>query len=88
MPLENYVRDLKSFARILPQERYFVIWPDNFFHTETRPVLSKAAKEAGFTVIDLYELFGNTVETLGWDTVHPSAAAINKAAEFIAPKLR
>ena len=86
--LENYAKDLKLFARTLPTQRYFVIWPDNFFHTETRPILIKAARDAGFTVIDLYDLFGNNVETLGWDTVHPSAKALEKAAEFIKQKLQ
>lgn len=86
--LENYLQDLKTFSKKLPPKKYFVIWPDNFYHTQTRPVLIKGAEDADFTVIDLYELFGNQVETLGWDTVHPSPEALRKAAEFIAPKLR
>lgn len=86
--LQNYVKDLTAFSKALPSERYFVIWPDNFFHTQTRPVLIDGAKKAGFTVIDLYEVFGNQVETLSWDTVHPSADSIAKAAKFITTKLR
>ncbi|MBM3230727.1 hypothetical protein FJZ28_00180 [Candidatus Peregrinibacteria bacterium] len=85
--LEEYGRILRSFSRILPERRFFVIWPDNNMHTATRPSLREAAEANGFTVIDLYDLFGNTVETLPWDTVHPSPESIRKSAEYIAPFL-
>ncbi|MCA9370747.1 MAG: SGNH/GDSL hydrolase family protein [Candidatus Peregrinibacteria bacterium] len=85
--LEKYVQDLRAFATILPQEKFFVIWPDNFLHEDTKPILTSEAKAAGFTVIDLYELFGNHVETLGWDTVHPSLNSIKQAADFIAKQI-
>lgn len=85
--LKAYLQDLRSFATMLPTEKYFVIWPDNLLHTDTKPQLIAGAQAAGFTVIDLYDLFGNTVETLGWDTVHPSANSLKKAAEFIRPLL-
>jgi hypothetical protein len=41
------------------------------------------AESHGFTVINLYDTFGNEAETLSWDTVHPSAKTIEKAAEVI-----
>lgn len=86
--LTDYVRQLGIFARSLPAKRYFVIWPDNNLHTDTKPTLTEAAKRNGFVVIDLYEVFGNHVETHAWDTVHPNAASIRKAAEHIAPFLQ
>lgn len=85
--LDTYINDLHTFAKILPTDRTFVIWPDNGLHEETKPRLMREAKSAGFRVIDLYELFGNDVETLPWDTVHPSSAAIEKAAKYIVERL-
>lgn len=81
--LAEYAKDLQILSEDLPENRTFVIWPDNFLHEEERPKLIKIAEDSGFTVIDLYELFGNQVETLSWDTVHPSPAAIKKAAQYI-----
>lgn len=85
--LDAYIEDLKSFATILPQEKTFVIWPDNYLHEETRATLINGAMQAGFTVIDLYDLFGNNVPTLLWDTVHPHPDALKKAAEYIQEQL-
>jgi len=85
--LVEYERDLTALALDLPVRRTFVIWPDNFLHEEDKPELIALAKRHGFTVIDLYELFGNTVETLSWDTVHPSPKSIEEAAEYITSQL-
>lgn len=85
--LAEYKKDLQALAQNLPENRTFVIWPDNFYHETERPKLIKIAQDYGFTVIDLYELFGNQVETLSWDTVHPSPKSIENAAEFIRTKL-
>ncbi len=82
--LVDYIRQLREFSRILPQKRYFVIWPDDLWHRETKPQLIDAALRSGFEVVDLYEVFGNAVPTLPWDTVHPSTEAIEKAAKHIA----
>ena len=81
--LSWYERDIEKLARHIPNNRTFVIWPDNFLHSETRPKLKAIAEKNGFTVIDLYDLFGNTVETLAWDTVHPNPKSIKDAATFI-----
>jgi lysophospholipase L1-like esterase len=85
--LSDYALKLSALAQDLPSNRTFVIWPDNFLHTEQKPQLIQIAKRNGFTVIDLYELFGNNVETLIWDTVHPSPKAIEEAAQYITEKL-
>lgn len=82
--LAVYIRDLRNAANLLPRNRTFVIWPDNYEHIVFRQKLAAAAAQYGFTVIDLYDLFGNTVETLPWDTVHPSPDALRKAANYIA----
>ena len=85
--LDDYASELQKLARIIPTNRTFIIWPDNFLHTETRPELIQIAERNGFTVIDLYELFGNQVETLSWDTVHPSPKSIEDAAQYIHAQL-
>lgn len=85
--LEDYETDLAALTVDLPAKRTFVIWPDNFLHNDAKPELIRIAKRNGFTVIDLYELFGNHVETLGWDTVHPSPKSIEEAAEYITSQL-
>jgi lysophospholipase L1-like esterase len=81
--LAEYAQDLQTLAGELPDNRTFVIWPDNFLHTAEKPKLIEIAKRSGFTVVDLYEFFGNQVETLSWDTVHPSPKAIEDAAVYI-----
>ena len=86
--LDDYEANLQKLSRDLPIDRTFVIWPDNYLHTEEKPELINIAKRNGFTVIDLYELFGNNAETLSWDTVHPSPKSIEEAAEFITTQLR
>lgn len=85
-----YLRQLDSFVAVVPQgmPKVFVLWPDRFLHEESRPKLVAEVQRRGFAVVDLYETFGNRVETLGWDTVHPSAAAVQQAAGAIAELLR
>ncbi len=85
--LAAYEKDLQHVARELPPKRWLVIWPDNFLHVQARAELRRMGEQQGFQVIDLYEKFGNQVETLSWDTVHPSAESIKKAAEFIKGRL-
>jgi lysophospholipase L1-like esterase len=84
--IDKYLEDLTNLTGILPPlyPRIFVIWPDRFMHEESRIRLRNGVEREGFTVIDMYEFFGNEVETLSWDTVHPSAATAKKAAEIIA----
>jgi len=87
--IRAYARQLDGLLRVVPDiPRVFVIWPDRYLHDESRPKLIANVKMRGFEVIDLYETFGNNVEVLGWDTVHPSAKAVKEAAEVIANRLK
>ena len=81
--LNLYARELALLALEFPLKRTFVIWPDNFLHEKERERLRNIAESMRFEVIDLYDLFGREVETLPWDTVHPSPKAIEEAASFI-----
>lgn len=85
----KYINELKAFSDTLDsdQQKIFVIWPDRYVHNQTQPILIEGASYAGFDVIDLTDLFGNTAKTLGWDTVHPHPDTIKEAAEFIADQL-
>ncbi len=83
--IQRYAAELSSFSKKLPtgMHKLFVIWPEKTFHQKTLPKITAAAERNGFTVLNLYQTFGNEMETLSWDTVHPSAASIAKAAELI-----
>jgi len=81
--LESYIEQLTTFTETLPIDHYFVIWPDRYVHTESREELIRAATKLEYTVVDLTEIFGNSAETLGWDTVHPSPKTIEEAAKYI-----
>jgi lysophospholipase L1-like esterase len=83
--MRTYEAQLTAFAGTLPKDlpRLFVIWPDVPLHPEYRARLRTLAQANGFTVVDLYDTFGNSPETLTWDTVHPSAKTDAKAAEII-----
>src|SRR3989344_6053909 len=83
-----YEESLSALSKIHPEQRYFVIWPDNFWHPALREDLVKIAENNGFEVIDLYAVFGNNVPTLPWDTVHPSPESIERAAAAIAERFR
>lgn len=87
---ERYAQSLKAFAAKLPPSlpRLFVIWPDRELHAPVRVKLKPLAESEGFRVLDLYDTFGNRAETLGWDTVHPSAKTAETAANVIADALR
>lgn len=86
--IEAYLAELRPFADSLTIPKTFIIWPDRYVHTDTKPQLVDGAEAAGFKVIDLTKLFGNAPPTLGWDTVHPSAAGISEAAIFISNQLQ
>lgn len=88
--LEEYRKTLQEFARTLPRPlpRLFVIWPEKELHLQARPKLKAIAAAEGFRVLDLYEVFGNSPQTLSWDTVHPSAKTAEEAAYVIADALR
>jgi lysophospholipase L1-like esterase len=88
--LARYDGQLGALAAMLPSSmpRLFVIWPDRDLHFVSRPVLARIAEKRGFKVLDLYQIYGNRMETLGWDTLHPSAAAVSEAGKTIADVLR
>lgn len=81
-----YDEQLRAFVKMLPHgiPKIFVLWPDKELHVVSRPKIIARAKAHGFTVIDLYDTFGNTAKTLSWDTVHPHPETIARAAEVIA----
>jgi hypothetical protein len=88
--MRRYLSQLDALIAVLPQDmpKVFAIWPDRFLHTQSRATLTAAVEQRGFYVIDLYSAFGNEVEILGWDTVHPSANAVREAAAVIANELQ
>lgn len=82
--LPTYERELKNLARTAPQKRLFVIWPDAAdLRIEERSQLRRIAQEQGFIILDLTEHFGNSLETLSWDYIHPNAESLSKAATII-----
>lgn len=87
--MQTYLWQLENLMAVLPEDmpRVFVIWPDRYMHSESRPRLISEVEKRGFYVVDLYETFGNEMEILGWDTVHPSANAVREGAEVIALKI-
>ncbi len=83
--IDHYAKQFAAFAAaLLPsQKKIFVIWPDRELHAVSRPKIRAIAEKYGFTVVDLYDTFGNTAKTLSWDSVHPHPETIVKAAEVI-----
>ena len=73
-------RRLSDIAGAIP--KMLVIWPEQNLHLRTRERLKGVAKEEGFVTVDLYEIYGNHYETLGWDG-HPSARTNERTAEII-----
>ena len=85
--LKRYENKLAELAAMAPENRLFVIWPDSEMHEEVRPKLKYIAEGRGFEVLDLYDHFGNKMETLSWDYMHPSPKSLTQAAEVIAGML-
>jgi lysophospholipase L1-like esterase len=82
--LTFYEQELRALTTALGETpRFFVIWPDATLHTKSRPLLNRMAESHGFTVIDLYDEFGNDMETLTWDYMHPSVFSLKRAASVI-----
>lgn len=88
--IARYGKELQEFAASLPPSlpRLFVIWPEKTLHNRTVPKLEAVAKNSGFKTLNLYENFRNEMETLSWDTVHPSAASTAMAAQLMADMLK
>jgi len=85
-----YGQQLETFTKELAPaiKRIFVIWPDREVHVISRPKIRALAERYGFTVIDLYDTFGNDAKTLVWDTVHPHPDTMKMAAEVIAKNMQ
>ena len=83
--LNAYAQQLDQLVAAFPHNlpRLFVIWPERSLHFKSRPQLTSIAEQRGFRVIDLYEVFGNQAQTLGWDSVHPSAKTAKEGAMAI-----
>lgn len=83
--IDRYIREFRTFGALLPRNmpKLMVLWPDRQLHTELRKTLDRIAREQGFEVLDLYQVFGNRAETLSWDTSHPSAKTAEEAAKVI-----
>lgn len=82
--LPAYAGELKELARIAPTKRLFVIWSDMAdLRNDERPMLRTLAESEGFVVLDLTEHFGNTMETLSWDYLHPSPKSLTEVAGII-----
>ena len=83
--LSRYTKQMDAFVAELPENlpRLFVIWPERRLHFLARVKVQQIAETHGFAVLDLYEVFGNQAETLGWDSVHPSAKTTAEAAYII-----
>lgn len=88
--LEEYEAQLdmlnKEISPSVP--RIFIIAPEHRVHPGITPQLHRIAKERGFYVIDLEDLFGTSAKTLYWDTVHPHPSTLEKAATYIADILK
>ncbi len=84
--IQAYTQKLRELAALLPPTlpRLFVIWPERFLHFPSRPKIRAIAEREGFTVVDLYEFFGNEPEMLPWDQEHPSAKTTAGTAAIIA----
>lgn len=83
--LAYYDSHLKNLTNALPENspKLFVIWPDAQMHQSTRPQLKRIAESHGFTTLDLYDHFGNEMETLSWDYVHPNSDSLKEAAKVV-----
>jgi hypothetical protein len=82
---EKEFRALSGAAGNIP--KMFVIWPETPLHLASRRTLTALAETEGFFVVDLYEIFGNTYDTLGWDG-HPNAATSKRTAEALREAMR
>lgn len=86
----RYAGIFERFANGLPKDtkKLFVIWPEKRLHLDETPLLRTIAEREGFSVLNLYEVFGNKAESLEWDTVHPSAKTVQEAAGIVKAALQ
>lgn len=82
--LEEVRQQFARFTVLAPGiPRLFVFWPDHEVHTSARASLTAMATRYGWKVLDLYDTFGNTIETIPGDTVHPQKQYLEQAAVVI-----
>lgn len=83
--LQDYGRELDQLIALLPPDmpRLLVIWPEKQLHLVLREQLSQLATARGFSVLDLYDVFGNSPRTLDWDTVHPHPDTLATAGAVV-----
>lgn len=77
---EKEMRSLASSIGDLP--KMFVVWPEQNLRLKTRERLKPLAASLGFLVVDLYDTFGNSYTSLGWDG-HPNADTLKKTADVL-----
>lgn len=81
--LLSYMNELRHLAADAgPVPKLFVFWPENNLRLRTRERLKPYAASLGFEVVDLYDTFGNSYESLGWDG-HPSAKTLWDTANVL-----
>lgn len=86
--LQQYADELAKLSQMLgDQPRLYIIWPEADLHVEARAFITQVAEQQGFTVLDFYEIYGNTYPSLGWDG-HPNAATNRKSAQLIVDAMR
>lgn len=86
--LERYHASLARLTAMLgDRPRLFVIWPEAPLHLQSRAILTRMAEEQGWRVLDLYEIYGNSYPSLGWDG-HPNAATNRHTAGIITDALK
>lgn len=81
----EYEEAFEAFSDTLGQlPRVFALLPDQYVRTDLRAQLRSLGERNGWTVVDLFDVYGNAAPTLGWDTVHLSADALDALAAHIA----
>lgn len=81
--IELYLSELRRLHDIAGDiPKMLVIWPEQNLHLTARPRIKEEATELGFTVLDFYDIYGNSYPSLGWDS-HPNAATNRETADII-----
>lgn len=88
--MEEAGREFDRLQSTLPPTlpRLLVLWPDRDIHLGARAFLQQLAASHGWKYLDLYEFFGNRMETLSGDIIHPSVQSIEEASAIIADTLK
>lgn len=85
--LQNYAKEFRKLSRIAGDiPKMLVVWPEENLQLETRSFLSDLAGSEGWAYLDLYGVYGNKYESLGWDG-HPSAKTNKKTAKILVESL-